>query len=101
MTGEVAMRQMEMYKKNISLSETDVNTVIYFITIDDLKDAATGIELETYGVGITINESGETEVISNVTFSKSGILSLVALLASHLVTPVSLSDVVNDWLCAC
>jgi hypothetical protein len=91
---------MEICRKNIRLHEAAENTIVYFITIDDLSDAATGIELETYGVGITICESGETEIISNVTFSKTGILSLINLLACHLVTPVTVGDVVSDWLCA-
>ncbi len=74
-------------------------TLVYYVTIDDLNDAQSGIVLETYGVGITICESGETEIIPNVTFSRTSILALVDLLAYHLVTPVTARDVVNDWLC--
>ncbi len=94
------MRQMEICRKSIRFDESVECTAIYFITIDDLSDPATGIELETYGVGITLSESGETEVVSNVTFSKTGIFSLIDLLASHLVTPSTVGDIVIDWLCA-
>lgn len=101
------MRHMEICKMNAILNEENVGeaiteeiTIVYYVTIDELTDAATGIVLETYGVGVTIVESGESEVIPNVTFSKTGILSLINLLSHHLVTPVTLTDVVYDWLCA-
>lgn len=94
------MRQMEICRKILYLGETREQTLTYYITIDDLTDNATGILLESYGVGVTIIESGETSVISNVTFSRTRILELVNKLANHLVTPVSVSDIVDDWLCA-
>lgn len=93
------MRQMEICRKSVRLIEEADHTLIYYVTIDDLTDAATGIVLETYGVGISICESGETAVIPNVTFSKTGILTLIDLLAYHTVTPVTVSDIVDDWLC--
>lgn len=101
------MRQMEICKMNAKLIEENVGediaqeiTIVYYVTIDEFTDATTGIVLETYGVGVTIVESGESEIIPNVTFSKTNILTLINLLSHHLVTPVTLSDVVYDWLCA-
>lgn len=92
------MRQMEIYRKSSKLYEEKESTIVYYVTIDELNDNTAGIVLETYGVGVTICESGESAVIPNVTFSKSGIFSLIDLLANYLVTPVTVCDVVNDWL---
>lgn len=94
------MRQMEICRKGFCPGEAQEQTLVFYVTIDDLTDDAAGILLESYGVGVTIIESGETSVISNVTFSRSRILELVNKLADHLVTPVTVSDVVDDWLCA-
>lgn len=93
------MRQMEICKKDLCLGEAREQTLTYYVTINDLTDDTTGILLESYGVGVTINESGESSVIPNVTFSRTRILELVNKLADHLVTPVSISDIVDDWLC--
>jgi hypothetical protein len=90
---------MEICRNEISLDQVQ-EILVYYVTINDLIDTASGITLESYGVGVTLCESGETSVISNVTFSKTGILELINLLASHLVTPVTVCDVVDDWLCA-
>lgn len=94
------MRQMEICRKGINLGAEEEKTLIYYVTINDLNDDATGIVLESYGVGVTIVESGETAVISNVTLSNTRILELIHVLADHLVTPVTVADIVDDWLCA-
>ena len=92
------MRHMEICRKKTILGEEEEKTLIYYVIIDDLYDATTGIELETYGVGVTVGESGETSAISNVTFNGTGILTLINLLADHLATPVTVGDIVEDWL---
>jgi hypothetical protein len=96
------MRQMEICRMNSKLSQDEENaqesTIVYFVTIDDLTDVASGIILESYGVGVTICQSGESAVIPNVTLSKTSILTLVELLSAYLVTPVSVGDIVDDWL---
>jgi hypothetical protein len=91
---------MEYCRKESILSEDTPSTIIYFVTIDELTDAASGVELETYGVGITICQRNETVYIPNVTFSKTAVLKLSELLAENLVTPATIGDVVEDWLCA-
>lgn len=93
------MRQMEICRKNTKLHDDEESTIVYYVTIDELVDATTGIVLETYGVGVTICESGEAAIVPNVTFSKTGILALITLLSNNFVTPVSVCEVVDDWLC--
>lgn len=93
------MRHMEICKRSLKLHADNESTLVYYVTVDTVTNNASGIELETYGVGVTISESGETTMIPNVTLSKTAILELIELLASHLVTPVSVHDIVCDWLC--
>ncbi len=94
------MRHMEICKKRTRFDADCDCTLVYYVTVDELFDPRTGIELESFGVGVTICENGETGIVPNVTFSKAGILSLADLIASHLVTPVTIRDIVEDWLCA-
>ncbi len=93
------MRQMEICRKTVELYSEKPSTLVYYVTVEEETDPASGAVLEAYGVGVAIIETGETEIIPDVTFSKSDILSLIELLAYHLVTPATVSDVVSDWLC--
>lgn len=51
----------------------------------------------SYGVEITL-ETGEKCRVSGITYSQPGILRLIAALMRGGVTPVSLHDVVDDWI---
>jgi hypothetical protein len=51
---------------------------------------------EMYGVQIEMGE--ETAIRSNLTASLSSVSALIDRMASGGVTPVGLSDVVDDWL---
>jgi hypothetical protein len=94
------MRKLEICKKKSQLGENNCCTIIYYVIIDELSNSTSGTELETYGVGITICESGESATIPNVTFNVTEILKLSELLANNLVTPATVYDVIEDWLCA-
>jgi hypothetical protein len=94
------MRHIEICKKSVVLNGQDESTIVYYITVDGMSEPGAETALESYGVGVTIVESGETAEIPNVTLSKDGILALAELLACHLVTPVTAGDVVVDWLSA-
>ena len=93
------MRQMEICRKRTRLDTESDCTLVYYITVDDLTEPHSGMELESFGVGVTICENGETGIVPNVTFSKTGVLTLADLLAFHLVTPATVRDIVEDWLC--
>jgi hypothetical protein len=94
------MRQMEISRKTVKLDGETDSTIIYFVTTDDLTDPETQVSFEIYGIGVTILERGETGMISSMAFNKKDVFSLAELLASHLVTPVTVGDVVVDWLYA-
>lgn len=93
------MRHMEICRKRTNLNTERSFTLIYYVTVDELNEPSSGMELESFGVGVTICENGETGIVPNVTFSRTGVLSLAASLAFHLVTPVTVRDIVEDWLC--
>ncbi len=92
------MRQMEVRRNQARLCDQE-KTLIYTITIDEVTEPVSGLELESYGVGVAILESGEAGIVPNVTFCRTKIESLIETLAAHLVTPVTVRDVVEDWLC--
>lgn len=92
------MRHMEICRKRTRLDTREECTLVYYVTVDELTDPFAGLELESYGVGISICENGETGLVPHVTFSKAGVLSLADLLAENLVTPVTVRDIVEDWL---
>lgn len=53
---------------------------------------------ESYGIKITQPEEDAACAIPNITTSAARIDSLLELAMANVVTPVSLSDVVADWL---
>jgi hypothetical protein len=56
----------------------------------------------TYGVSVVSRSSGATyemAVVKDICTDINDALSLLRLLKKHLVTPITLHDVVEDWLC--
>ena len=93
------MRHMEIDRKTIRFPKEE-RTIAYYITADVLSDPVTETARTLYGVGVTILESSETEVVSSILFAKEDVLNLARLLADNLVTPVTVSDIIVDWLSA-
>lgn len=56
------------------------------------------LELESYGVGISIPQTGEEEEIWDITVSSARILDLADRLMRGGVTPCTLREVVEDRL---
>jgi hypothetical protein len=65
----------------------------YYILVEENKDG-----LETYGVQVVENESGNSASVLGITMDGDMIESLVEMLERNAVTPVSLPDVLADWL---
>jgi hypothetical protein len=57
-----------------------------------------GDERESYGIKLTKRESGESAEIPDVTLSRRLIIGLAARLVRNAVTPVTLKEVVYDWM---
>lgn len=89
-------------KRQIFLGETDLTelagrpiTCQYHLLIRTLLPP---LNCESYGVGITIPQTGEREVIWDLTMRPERIESLADRLIRGGVTPCTLREVVDDWL---
>ena len=68
----------------------------YYLVSSDKND---DIDMRQYGVGISIPERNDEELVGNITPDREKAMQLIDLVASNFVTPVTLRDVVYDWLC--
>ncbi|HCO62928.1 MAG TPA: hypothetical protein DIT49_06005 [Clostridiales bacterium] len=68
----------------------------YSIVTDQLEDSPR--RLDSYGIKIAERESGTVAVVPHITCSQARIEQLCQLVVRNGVTPLSLKDVVLDWL---
>lgn len=88
----------ELFLKRISMEDEQGRTRCfeYSILIDEMDVGR--FSCESYGLQVREQESGETGVVPHITTSISRIDELCELVLSGGVTPLTLADVVNDWL---
>ncbi|WP_209344170.1 DUF6514 family protein [Flavonifractor sp. AGMB03687] len=67
----------------------------YAILVDEM--AVGGLSCESYGVKVT-GPDGDCEAVPNITVSTGRIDELVDLIRRNQVSPVTLRDVIEDWL---
>lgn len=67
----------------------------YAILVDEM--AVGGLCCESYGIKVT-GPDGESEAVPNITVRVERIDELAELLCRNQVSPVTLRDVVEDWL---
>ena len=53
---------------------------------------------ETAGYGVLVELAGEQAAVPGITPSRSEAVALLGLLARGTVTPVTVMDIVEDWL---
>lgn len=70
--------------------------ITYYLTVD-LFTCETGAELEGYGV-MAAMEGGDTAAVRCVTVHSEEARRLLDVLRRGRVTPVTLRDVVEDWV---
>ena len=68
----------------------------YIILVDEMEVSG-GLFCESYGVRV-VREDGESAEVRNLTVRLERIDELVELLRRNAVSPVTLRDVVEDWL---
>lgn len=71
-------------------------TYSYSILVDEVDTGS--FYCESYGVRVMEEHNGETAMVQHVTTDMQRINALVSLLARNAVSPVTLRDVVEDWL---
>lgn len=84
----------QMCSKITDLGRHGQRTLKYYLTTDTSEDGCV-----SYGAGIEIDESGENTFVRCITANRNEACSLIDTLATNFVTPVSLGDIVYDWLC--
>ena len=83
------MKDTEYCRKTADLGRYGRRTLVYSLILN---------EQGGFGVSIAIPEFGETETVTDITSDKEKMLSLLDVLATNFVTPVSLRDILEDWL---
>ena len=68
----------------------------YYILVGEMAVNG-GLACESYGVKV-VGEDGEEASVPNITVSADRIDSLMELLIRNAVSPVTLRDVIDDWL---
>ena len=63
-----------------------------------IKDITEPIQCESYGVRVTVDQTGERKELPDITVLPDAVLKLVQQLAEGGVTPCTLRSVVEDWL---
>lgn len=81
------MRSIFMGEKRIL--EKELN---YYLLADELENTG-----ENYGIQVGY-ANGEADFVRGITFSQNQIMKLLVTLMEQTVTPVTLRDVVEDWL---
>ena len=62
-----------------------------------IKDITEPIQCESYGVRVTVDQTGERKELPDITVLPDAVLKLVQQLAEDGVTPCTLRSVVEDW----
>lgn len=63
-----------------------------------IREIPPPVAVESYGLGVTIAQSGEKEEIWDITVCYRRIEALAGLVIRGSVTPCTLREVVDDWL---
>lgn len=88
----------ELFLKSLHLTDgTGASRVYdYSITIDEMDVG--GYACESYGIRVASHDGTEAEAVNNVTCSIARIDELCELVVGSGVTPLTLRDVISDWL---
>lgn len=87
------MRELPITTRAASMEGSRRITLQYIILVEETPEG-----LESYGVKVTELETGESASALKLTTRVPKIYGLVEKLAENTVTPISLMDVLADWL---
>ncbi len=90
------MRELFLERRSIEDEQGRRRVYDYDIIIDEMDVGP--FACESYGLQIREQESGAVCMIPHITTSISRIDELCELVLAGGVTPLTLEDVVNDWL---
>ena len=81
--------------KELLLESPEGSGYRYAILVDEM--AVGGLCCESYGIKVT-GPDGDSQAVPNITVSAGRIDELAELVCRNQVSPVTLRDVVEDWL---
>ena len=89
------MPQMLLERISVADEEGTVRRFDYYLTVERMTGGL--CPWESYGIRVE-EQGGGCAFIRGVTCSRARIRELAELVIHHRVTPLSLADVVADWL---
>ena len=89
------MRQIMLGEVDLTDGAGEVLTCRYHLLVREIPPPLEG---ESYGIGVTIVQTGERTEIWDITICDRRIQALTDLVIEGGVTPCTLRDVVDDWL---
>lgn len=90
------MRELYVATCKGAEEDGDEHSFDYYVLIDQMEVNG-GFACESYGAKIASSNGAHADV-PHITTSISRIDELMTLLTKNLVTPISLNDVIADWL---
>ena len=63
-----------------------------------ISESSVPFSCESYGVSVTLKQTGETVCIPDITVNAPRIEQLIALLHRNTALPCTIADIVDDWL---
>ena len=90
------MNKDEICRKIIKLGRYGTRTLIYYVVTSFITEGA--LARKAFGVGIEIAESGEAEYYEDLFTDRAWAVRLLDLLASNCVTPMTLKDIIIDFI---
>ena len=93
------MKEILWDRKEVSLEEYDALQAEYYLLIDEIKIGET-LFCENYGIKLRLWGDGTEELamVPCVSPNAKQMTVLMNLLSQNVVTPTTLSDVLDDWL---
>ena len=85
---------LEVGRRQIDLGERGYITVVYSV----ISEYDNEFMCDMFGVSVRIEESGEERKLAGITSLADEAFQLASVLINGKVTPVTLKDVVSDWI---
>ncbi len=89
------MRQILIGEVDLTEGTDRPLTCRYHLLVREIPPPVSG---ESYGIGVTIQQTGEQAEIWDITVCSKRIRALADLVLRGGVTPCTLREVVDDWL---
>lgn len=89
------MRKIKLYEQNLKDENGKKREFHYYLLAEEIETE--GFFCENYGVMVS-EPTGESSDVFGITIKRERAEKLVDFLSRHKVSPVTLLDVVADWL---